>query len=95
MSEKYRYEGVAGVGDRVRSYDFRGNPDCYIEGRVLRLDRDGKEKGFAAFVVLCDRDVWYGKTPPWRTGQTVYVPMEVAWGEYDGRVVNLGRAAAV
>lgn len=91
-----KYENAAKVGDRIRSYDFHGRTDCYVEGVVQRLDTEGKEKGFAAFVVLGDKDCWSNIDIPAdlrnsRVGKTIYVPMECAFLEYDGRIVNLSK----
>ncbi len=102
-----KYQNIARVGDRIRAYDFAGlgpksgRNDCYIEGIVERIDREGYENGFAAFVIVVDKDVWPERPPrvegntttlhkkQGRVGCTTYVPMEVAFFEYDGRIVNL------
>lgn len=28
------------IGDVVKSYDFRGNEECYVVGKVVSLDRN-------------------------------------------------------
>lgn len=88
-----KYAKVAQVGDRIRSYDFRGRTDCYVEGRVL--DAHDDSKGFSALKILVDKDVWKYKDHDSknvnRVGIVFYVPLELEWGEYDGRVVNLTR----
>lgn len=79
-----KYENVAKIGDRIRSYDFHGNKDRFIEGKVTSTSN---ERGFSAFVVVVDSDD--GSPHGIRVGQTVLVPMEVAFMEYDGRIENL------
>jgi hypothetical protein len=86
-----KYQNLARPGDRIRSYDFEGRPDCFIEGVVNRITA---EAGYTAFAVIVDRDVWAASDDPngrSRVGLTVFVPLEMAWGEYPGRVVNLDR----
>lgn len=53
-----KYEAIAQVGDRIRAYDFQGRTDCYVEGPVIRIDREGREKGYAAFVITVEVDGW-------------------------------------
>ena len=97
MRRKYKFEDVAVVGERVRSYDFRGRTDCYVEGVVQRLDVAGADRGYAALIVAVDVDVFAGKVHAngGRVGDAAYVPMEVAFLDYGGRVVNLSRPAQV
>ncbi len=84
-----KYEETARVGDHIRSYDFAGRTDCYIEGIVQRIEKDRLDpRDFALFVVLVDNDVWRQRAASGRVGKTVYVPMETT-DDYDGRVVNL------
>ncbi len=96
----FKHENKANVGDRIRSYDFEGRTDCYIEGVVQEKDTEGNRQGYACFVVVVDVDGWpdrdneqQGKSlvvkDCGRIGQTVFIPMETAWMEYDGRIVKL------
>ena len=60
-----------------------------MEGTVTAI-RKG-EGGFDAFVITVDRDHWRNQdfAGAGRIGKTVYVPMEVACSEWDGRIVKL------
>jgi len=78
-----KYEGIAKVGDVIRSYDFAGNKDCYIEGMVLEIN-PASSIGYKAYGVEVTKD-----TLDNRVGEMVYVPMEVSILEYDGRIENL------
>jgi len=84
-----KYQNTAEVGDRIRSYDFQGRTDAYIEGEVLAKGVVGEQQGYACFVVRVDVDVWPGKVGKGREGSRVFVPMECAYMEYEGRIVNL------
>ena len=42
-------------GTKIRSYDFAGNNECYIEGRVVSVDD--------FFITLkVENEVWHGKS---------------------------------
>lgn len=84
----FKYQNVAQVGDRIRSYDFRGCDDCYIEGEVIGIDLEGK-CGCAAFNIVVDKDVWDGENSEIRMGMKYNVPMEVSFLEWEGRIVKL------
>lgn len=87
----FKYQDVAKPGDRIRSHDFHEREDCFIEGVVQRVDLEGAEMGFACLVVVVDVDGWRGHKDPvgGRVGQTVYVPLETAFFEWDGRIIKL------
>lgn len=88
---------LAELNDVIRSYDFKpmvGRNDCYVEGKVLSKGNVGV--GYDAYEILCTRDVFDGKRTMEgekgsRVGQIVYVPFEVSFMEYDGRVINLSK----
>jgi hypothetical protein len=91
MHPPLKYENIAQVGDRIRSYDFHGNLHCYIEGVVQRVT---DEHGYKSFAIVVDKDVWpewRGKGKPSRVGVEFFVPMEVSFMEWDGRILNLSR----
>jgi hypothetical protein len=84
-----KYENTAEVGDRIRAYDFEGRDDCYVEGTVVSKDTEGRNKGFAAFVIVVEVDGWPKHVNGGsRVGLTTYVPME-SMMDWDGRVVNV------
>lgn len=76
-----KFENIAKVGDIIRSYDFAGNTEAYVEGVVFDTNDNN---GYKAFVVRCIKD-----TLDRRVGEEIYVPMEVSFMEYDSRIVNL------
>lgn len=80
--------------DVIRSYDFKpmyGRPDCFVEGRVIELT---DEPGYSAIKieVLVDQ---FGEhrfeNAGGRCGEIVYVPLQVSFMDYPGRVINLTR----
>jgi hypothetical protein len=84
---------LASVGDVIRSYDFKpmvGREDCFVEGEVL--ETNNKEHGFSAFKILVSKEVFSGeKVTDHLVGKFVYVPHEVSFMEYDGRILNLSK----
>lgn len=89
-----KYENSFKVGDTIRSYDFRpleGRSECYVEGVVIQKDLNCNSESwcdYAAYVIEVTVDSWdeYGVSRGSRVGQTIRVPMEVSFDEYDGRV---------
>jgi hypothetical protein len=93
--EMLKNSGVASVGDVIRAYDFKpmvGRSDCFVEGKVVAVT---SETGYAAFKIECMSDFFDGKFRKGvrnsRVGKTVFVPMEVSFMEYDGRIINLSK----
>ena len=86
----------AEIGDFIRSYDFKpmkGRNDCFVEGTVLDINTDA---GFLAYKIEVEVDGWDGKRivtkkKTNRIGEVVYVPFQVSFMEYPGRVINLSR----
>ena len=86
----------AEIGDFIRSYDFKpmkGRNDCFVEGTVLDITN---EAGYAAYKIEVEVDGWDGKRivtkkKTNRIGEVVFVPHEVSFMEYPGRVINLSR----
>lgn len=76
------------VGDTLRSYDFKpmvGRDDCFVEGTVIKM---GLLKcGYDAYLIKVTKDSWEDG----RVGKEVYVPMEVSFMDFAGRVMNLSR----
>lgn len=69
--------GAVIAGSRVRSYDFPdGREDCYVEGRVSRI-----EDGYAYINV--DREVWKGCADETPKRPIVYAPLGV--GSFSGK----------
>lgn len=83
--------------DVIRSYDFKpmvGRPDCYVEGEVLEVKN--QEHGYSAYKILVTKDQFGDEVstvpgPDCRVGHVVYVPHQVSFSEYAGRVINLSR----
>jgi hypothetical protein len=50
------------VGDTVRSYDFDGRNDCYVEGTVVRMGDD--IEGCPRYVIRVSKTVFKGEVLP-------------------------------
>jgi len=90
-----KYEGVFVVGDLIRSYDFQpiaGRKELFVEGVVTGTVEN--LEGAKVYTILATRDAWdEGEqdraTGISRKGKEIYVPMEVSFSEYTGRVVKI------
>jgi hypothetical protein len=83
-----KYANIAKVGQTIRAYDFKpmlGREDCFVEGIVKSIDN----KGFDCYVIEVTRDSWTEGEEKGRVGQEVFVPFQVSFMEYDGRIMNL------
>lgn len=84
---------IAAVGDVIRAYDFKpmvGREDCFLEGEVV--EANNTENGYAAFKIRVTKEVFGGeKVTDHFVGQFVFVPHEVSFMEYDGRIINLSK----
>ncbi len=85
-----KYGRIAWVGHRIRSYDFEGNKVRYVEGVVEEIT---DKHGFWAYRITCDIDHFakqlVGTNNTGRVGMIVFVPMEISFSEWDGRVVRV------
>lgn len=81
-----KFELLANVGDRIRSYDFMGNREAFIEGKVVAKGAvyhptEGYYM-YEAYSIEIDKDgAGFG-----REGDVGYVPFESGFLEYDNRV---------
>ena len=78
-------------GDTIRAYDFKpmvGREDCFVEGVVEKVSQ---EMGYSAYKITVTKDSWSDAECKGRLGKTVFVPVEVAFMDYAGRVINLSR----
>ena len=72
----------AQIGDSIRAFDFMpmpGRDDVYVEGQVVDINNI-----INAYVIRCTEDTMNS-----RIGQYIYVPVQVSFMEYEGRVVKL------
>ena len=83
-------------GDIIRGYDFKpmyGREDSFVEGEVI--DSGDTTQGYQAYRIRVLKDVFGGEIQPKgkhsRVGKIVFVPHEVSFMEYAGRVINLSR----
>ena len=86
MSDKLKFEGKFAVGDYIRAYDFepmRGRPDRFIEGVIVREERDM----CLFYVVKVEHDGING-VQGLRVGMDILVPMETSM-DYDHRIFAL------
>ena len=82
---------IVKTGDVIRSYDFKpmvGREDCFVEGVVERMTN---EQGYDAYKITVTKDSWSDAEDKGRVGKIVYVPVQVSFMEYAGRVINLSR----
>ena len=79
-----KYENLAEVGQVIRGYDFRGNKDAYIEGKVIAKGEVCDVRGrylFLGYTIIVEKDgAEFG-----REGDEACIPFEVSM-DYDGRV---------
>jgi hypothetical protein len=87
---------IVKTGDVIRSYDFKpmvGRPDCYVEGKVV--EQGLLKCGYDAYLIKVTYDSWNedsdGVKIKGRVGKNVFVPMEVSYMDFPGRVMNLSR----
>jgi hypothetical protein len=84
---------VATEGDFIRAYDFKpmvGREDCFVEGQVV--ERNNTENGYAAFKIRVSKEVFGGERVTDNfVGNFIYVPHQVSFMEYDGRIINLSK----
>ena len=93
-----KFEALANVGDVIKAYDFKpmeGRPDCFMTGIVtakgpIYVDRDFGDgvirnvymcDGYTVKIIGADAD-----SIDFRKGDTGYIPFEVDFMEYDGRI---------
>jgi len=77
-----KYENLANVGDKIRSYDFMGNREAFIEGTII--DKGWMPNGALGYTIKIEKDgvqQHFG-----REGDIGYVAFENGFLEYDGRV---------
>jgi len=88
-----RNASVATKGDFIRAYDFKpmlNREDCFVEGQVV--ERANTEHGYTAFKIFVSKEVFGGeKISDNLVGKYVYVPHEVSFMEYPGRIINLSK----
>jgi len=82
----FKHEATAQVGDRIRSYDFRGN-DAHIEGTVIakgwiKHPVHGYDM-YKGYTIEIEKDTLGNGN---RVGDVGYVPFETDFMEYDERV---------
>lgn len=81
-----KFENLAQVGDRIRAYDFMGNKEAFIEGKVVAKGSITHPVTgmymYEAYSIEIDVDgADFG-----REGDVGYVPFESGFMEYDDRV---------
>ena len=82
ITKPLKFEDLANRGDRIRSYDFMGNTEAYIEGTVI--DKGEMPNGAYGYTIKIEKDGIQREFG--REGDIGYVPFEVAFMEYDTRV---------
>lgn len=80
-------------GDIIRGYDFKplaGRGDSFVEGVVEAVNCN--EPGYMAYKITVTKDVFGGEVETGkhsRVGKIVFVPHQVMFQEYPGRVINI------
>jgi hypothetical protein len=80
------------VGDLIKAFDFEpmeGRPDCYVVGIVKEIGWIRNE--YIGYTIDCVYDTMDKVTGVEcsRVGRTVYVPVQMSFMEYDGRVTKV------
>ena len=80
-----KYQNLANVGDVIRAYDFMGNREAFIQGRVIAKgavrNEDGAYMLFDGYTINIEKDgAGFG-----REGDIGYIPFETSM-DYDDRV---------
>jgi len=92
VEKALKYENVAEVGDVIRSYDFHGVDNCYLEGIVLRKgDVHPQMAGVMFFECRRTKTVREGLSVNYGIGELFYAPFETSFMEYDGRIKNISK----
>ncbi len=72
------------AGDLVRSYDFQGCWDCYVDGRVIELDRES-----GRMLLEVELDVYQGERMQGDEARPqVAAPLEI-FRDWEGRLARL------
>ena len=77
-----KFENLANVGDTIRSYDFFGNKEAYIQGTII--DKGWMPNGALGYTINIEKDGVQEKFG--REGDIGYVAFETSMLEYDERV---------
>lgn len=83
--EDLKYEGKFKVGDTIKAFDFKpseGRPDRYMVGTITDT---AEREGAKVYVIKVTDDS--GNELGGRVGKIGYVPMEVAYDDFDGRII--------
>jgi len=81
-----KFEKLANIGDRIRAYDFMGNREAFIEGKVVAKGAIYHPSNpdmymYDAYTIIADKDgAGFG-----REGLEMYIGFETSM-DYDGRV---------
>ena len=84
-----KFEGKFKVGQKIKAFDFMptsDRPDSYLVGTVI--DENCDEHGFKSFKVVITKRVFGGVEETAEIGDFGWVPQQVAFMEYDGRIVE-------
>lgn len=75
-----KFESLAEIGQKIRSYDFMGNREAFIEGTII--DKGWMPNGALGYSIKIEKDgADFG-----REGDIGYVAFETSFLEYDERV---------
>ena len=77
-----KYQNLAEVGMVIRAYDFMGNKEAFIEGKVI--DKGWMPNGALGYTIQIEKDGIQEQFG--REGDVGYVAFEISMMEYDKRV---------
>ena len=73
------------VGQTIKAFDFipmANRPDSFVQGKIISIPTD---RGFACYEVKAA----VGSNNFYKIDESVFVPMQVSFMEYDGRIVEV------
>jgi len=88
-----KHSNKAVIGDTIRAYDFApmaGRDDAFVEGIVE--DINNMDAGYMAYKIKVTADKFLQfetvANDSNRIGQTVYVPYQTSFMEFEHRIIN-------
>lgn len=82
------YVNTFTVGQTIRSYDFEGRTDCFVEGVIIACHTElSQERPYFCYELEVTREVFGGEedTRPTLKAEHVYAPMATMF-DYEGRL---------
>jgi hypothetical protein len=74
------------VGQTIKAFDFKpmaNRTDRFVQGKIISIPTD---RGYACYEVKSTQSSSFGF---YGIDESVFVPMEISFMEYDGRIVEV------